>query len=699
MKEKKYIPILLGIFCVVVILFVGIVNAATFTDITQLDFDVGSYFNTEWSVDHIRLSSGQTSGVYTSRVFDAGDLANWSRIQWSENLPSADKIFTVDNDADVWKSIDNGATWTLVKDDYNSSEGNNVTDMIIDANGNLFILNNQDVWESTDSGVSWTKVKDNYNGSESNNGIRFASDNNGNLYIIEGDEDVWRSTDGGATWVKVAANMNGGNGNVSGLLIIPVSTDLVFSARSGDTNPPTGDFSGSFTDSAGSSLNISDARYFQYQATFNSGDEGVTPELYSAEIIYSLIDTTAPIITLAGEVEVTVETKTPYTDDGATASDDFDGDITANIAIVNPVDVDIVGDYIITYDVTDSGGNPADQVTRTVHVIDTTAPVITVPSDITEETTDDTGAIVNYVEPTAGDAVDGAVIVNCDNSSGDKFPVGITTITCTATDMANNSATELFTITVNLIQPTPTPTPTPPPSGGGGGGYVLPPPMLLIAEESINAPNISENSITLVWTTNFLSSSQVIYSAEGEPHFLDMTDSVGDSPKYGYAHTTPNYDNVQKVTSHSVTITGLDSARAYYFRTVSHGSLAVSGEYMIRTVPAVLGAATQEPAIEVSTTSATPVTEEPVAEKNIITAEETGQTLPSPEITPVSLPKADKEEAISEGIGLSAIASITGAVAGNIIDFIVANIIWIIIILLIFGAVVLGYWLIIKKRG
>ena len=37
----------------------------------------------------------------------------------------------------------------------------------------------------------------------------------------------------------------------------------------------------------------------------------------------------------------------------------------------------VVGSYVLTYDYTDSNGNDAVQVTRTVNVVDTTNPVIT----------------------------------------------------------------------------------------------------------------------------------------------------------------------------------------------------------------------------------------------------------------------------------------------------------------------------------
>ena len=45
----------------------------------------------------------------------------------------------------------------------------------------------------------------------------------------------------------------------------------------------------------------------------------------------SVTDTTAPVITLVGDAQITVEVGSTYTDLGATASDNYDGDISADI--------------------------------------------------------------------------------------------------------------------------------------------------------------------------------------------------------------------------------------------------------------------------------------------------------------------------------------------------------------------------------
>jgi hypothetical protein len=75
------------------------------------------------------------------------------------------------------------------------------------------------------------------------------------------------------------------------------------------------------------------------------------------------------VITLLGESEVSLELGSIYTDAGATALDNIDGDITANIVHGQyPVDVNTVGTYTVTYNVSDAAGNAATQVTRTVNI-------------------------------------------------------------------------------------------------------------------------------------------------------------------------------------------------------------------------------------------------------------------------------------------------------------------------------------------
>ncbi len=89
-----------------------------------------------------------------------------------------------------------------------------------------------------------------------------------------------------------------------------------------------------------------------------------TPQVFAVDP-----DTTAPVITLNGASTISIEIGGTYTDQGATALDDIDGDISGTILVVNPVDTNTIGTYTVTYNVSDTALNPALEVVRTVNVI------------------------------------------------------------------------------------------------------------------------------------------------------------------------------------------------------------------------------------------------------------------------------------------------------------------------------------------
>jgi hypothetical protein len=121
-----------------------------------------------------------------------------------------------------------------------------------------------------------------------------------------------------------------------------------------------------------------------FRATDNAGN------FTEASFEVTIVDTTAPVISLLGESTVTVEWLSSYTDAGATATDTCGGNLTSSIATVNPVDVNTVGSYTVTYNVSDASSNAATQVTRTVNVVDTVAPTlsnVSIASDSSIDTT------------------------------------------------------------------------------------------------------------------------------------------------------------------------------------------------------------------------------------------------------------------------------------------------------------------------
>ena len=162
----------------------------------------------------------------------------------------------------------------------------------------------------------------------------------------------------------------------------------------------------------------------------------------------SIVDTTAPVITLLGDDTVTVEVGSVYTDAGATAIDNYDGDISSSIVTVNPVDTNTVGTYIITYNVSDVSGNVALEVTRTVNVVDTTLPVITLLGD--NPVTIEVGSTYTDAGATATDTYDGDITSSIVTVSTVNTAIeGVYTVTYNVSDASGNAAVEVIR-TVNV---------------------------------------------------------------------------------------------------------------------------------------------------------------------------------------------------------------------------------------------------------
>lgn len=87
------------------------------------------------------------------------------------------------------------------------------------------------------------------------------------------------------------------------------------------------------------------------------------------------------------------------------------------------------------------------QLVSDVSPEDTTAPVITVPAPITVAATSPAGAPVSY-EVSATDVDDPVASLSCAPPSGSIFPIGTTTVSCTASDSHGNAAAAGFSVTV-----------------------------------------------------------------------------------------------------------------------------------------------------------------------------------------------------------------------------------------------------------
>jgi HYR domain len=121
----------------------------------------------------------------------------------------------------------------------------------------------------------------------------------------------------------------------------------------------------------------------------------------------------------------------------------------------------------VTCSATDHAGNTGN-ATFSVTVTDP-APALHLPADQTAQATGANGSGVNFTV-TATDTVDTTDPVTCSPSSGSTFPIGATTVSCSATNKAGMSAHGTFTVTVTPpVTPTSVPSPDPGTNAGSGG--------------------------------------------------------------------------------------------------------------------------------------------------------------------------------------------------------------------------------------
>ncbi|MBI1222296.1 MAG: DUF5011 domain-containing protein [Bacteroidetes bacterium] len=162
-------------------------------------------------------------------------------------------------------------------------------------------------------------------------------------------------------------------------------------------------------------------------------------------------DQIKPIITLNGADTITINRNDSYTELGATATDNLDGNLTPFIMITQSIDTSIAGTYTISYDVTDTAGNAANTVTR-ILIILPDAPFMNL-NGLNPDTLD---VFQSYVDP-------GVVALDFNNqalavmvqSNLDSSQLGTYTITYTAMDVnGRSSSVSRDVVVVDRVKPT-----------------------------------------------------------------------------------------------------------------------------------------------------------------------------------------------------------------------------------------------------
>jgi hypothetical protein len=146
---------------------------------------------------------------------------------------------------------------------------------------------------------------------------------------------------------------------------------------------------------------------------------------------------------------VTVECHSVFNDPGATASDSCAGDLTGSIVKTGAVDVNTPGTYTLHYNVKDPSNNAAVEVTRTVNVVDTTAPNMNC-KNVTVSLGSNGSVTVNANDINNGSSDNcGSVQLLIDGNPDETFScLGTYPVTLTGKDGAGNAATCNATVTV-----------------------------------------------------------------------------------------------------------------------------------------------------------------------------------------------------------------------------------------------------------
>ncbi|MDD3048373.1 MAG: DUF5011 domain-containing protein [Bacilli bacterium] len=166
-------------------------------------------------------------------------------------------------------------------------------------------------------------------------------------------------TNGNATYAKSRSTTVTVN-DAGGLNTSSLKYQIITSSSA----PDEGTFSNSFTNGGTINLeSLTGSYYLWILAKDTSNNTTITKSN-----VFNL-DNTAPVITMLGSSPVTLNIDDTYSDAGATATDGIDGNITSSINTTSSVNPSAVGTYTVTYEVSDSSGNVATPVVRTVNVV------------------------------------------------------------------------------------------------------------------------------------------------------------------------------------------------------------------------------------------------------------------------------------------------------------------------------------------
>jgi len=306
-----------------------------------------------------------------------------------------------------------------------------------------------------------------------------------------------------------------------------------------------------------------------------------------------------PVILLTGNSTIDLLVGDDYTEQGATADDFEDGDITGDVVIGgDTVATSTPGTYNVTYNVSDSESLAADEVTRTVTVSEDEPPLpqcsdgLDNDEDEYTDEEDPTCSRDGEYDPTLDNEENQKPVISLNGGSVELFVGGsYAEEGATADDFEDGNGLEVTDLSGSIDVNTPgdytvfynfsdseglgadevSRTVTVKSQGGGGavvlsfgggggGGGPIQPSLHITNEAVISTVS---GLAVVTWNTNLPASSQVLYDTESNL-------VVGPAPDYGYANASTEISAL--TTDHTVIISGIDAGEQNYFRPISKSS-------------------------------------------------------------------------------------------------------------------------------
>jgi hypothetical protein len=184
----------------------------------------------------------------------------------------------------------------------------------------------------------------------------------------------------------------------------------------------------------------------EYTRTYTVSDPDGNPAQITR--VVQVVDGVAPVISLTGAATLTLACGEAFNDPGATALDACEGALST--VVEGSVNTAVPGTYSLTYRASDAAGNEG-EATRTVNVVDTVPPVVTLNGDAT--LTIACGTAFTDPGATAIDACEGAIAPLAITGSVDTSTPGSYPLTYAATDTSDNTGSAVRTVNVVDVIP------------------------------------------------------------------------------------------------------------------------------------------------------------------------------------------------------------------------------------------------------